>query len=313
MRLASFIFIRRLVINKSAHLRAKGPLLIASNHPNSFLDAVILDILFKEPVWSLARGDAFINKSISNILRAVRILPVYRTSEGVENLSANYETFDACIGIFRNKGVVQIFSEGFCVNEWHLRPLKKGTARLAISAWEKKIPLRVLPVGINYSSFRRFGKNLFINFGDPINPDQLDWTGSEGNRIQSFNANLQRQLGNIVYEIGHHDIETQKRLLERRPSMAARILLAIPAMVGWLLHAPLYLPLRSYAMSKYAHTDHYDAVMIALLVFLYPIYLLILMLIIGVSIHPLWAFVLPFLFVMCARATIELKGQLDKK
>ena len=57
-----------------------------------------------------------------------------------------------------------IFSEGKCINEWHLRPLKKGTARLAISSWEENIPLEVLPVGINYSSFRRFGKNVYYQF-----------------------------------------------------------------------------------------------------------------------------------------------------
>jgi len=107
-------------------LKEKGPLLLACNHPNSFLDAVILDILFEQPVWSLARGDAFSNKTITKILTAVKILPVYRTSEGVENLSENYKTFDACLDIFRNTGVVQIFSEGKCINEWHLRPLKKS-------------------------------------------------------------------------------------------------------------------------------------------------------------------------------------------
>ena len=66
-------------------LKEKGPLLLACNHPNSFLDAVILDILFEQPVWSLARGDAFSGKTINKILTAVKILPVYRTSEGVEN------------------------------------------------------------------------------------------------------------------------------------------------------------------------------------------------------------------------------------
>ena len=46
-------------------LQKHGPLLIASNHPNSFLDAIILATLFKNPVYALARGDAFAGKLIT--------------------------------------------------------------------------------------------------------------------------------------------------------------------------------------------------------------------------------------------------------
>ena len=56
-------------------LKKQGPLLLASNHPNSFLDAVILDILFEQPIWSLARGDVFKNKFISRILTSLKNVP----------------------------------------------------------------------------------------------------------------------------------------------------------------------------------------------------------------------------------------------
>jgi 1-acyl-sn-glycerol-3-phosphate acyltransferase len=68
------------------------------------------------------------------------MFPVYRVSEGVENLNSNYETFKGCKTLFRKKGIVLIFSEGKCINEWHLRPLKKGTARLAIKQLGRNIP-----------------------------------------------------------------------------------------------------------------------------------------------------------------------------
>ncbi|MBK5271365.1 MAG: 1-acyl-sn-glycerol-3-phosphate acyltransferase, partial [Bacteroidia bacterium] len=168
VRIAITIFCRKIIINKPRLLNEKGPLLLACNHPNSFLDGVILDTLFKQSVYALARGDAFKKPFYARLLVSLNLLPVYRTSEGAENLSENYKTFDACLTIFRKGGIVQIFSEGKCINEWKLRVLKKGTARLAIASWDENIPLRVLPVGINYSSFRRFGKNVFINFGETI-------------------------------------------------------------------------------------------------------------------------------------------------
>src|ERR1700704_3365682 len=134
-----FIFCRKVFLSKPEMTREEGPLLLASNHPNSFLDAIILDMLFKQPIWSLARGDVFKNKFYTRLLTSLRILPVYRTSEGVENLSINYTTFDICRNIFKNKGIIMIFSEGKCINEWRLRTLKKGTARLAIKCWKENI------------------------------------------------------------------------------------------------------------------------------------------------------------------------------
>ncbi len=167
-RLAIKIYCRRIVINKPEVLKAKGPLLLAANHPNSFLDGIILTTLFDEPVHSLARGDAFKHRWINKLLRRMRLLPVYRTSEGVENLEHNYTTFAACQEAFKENGIVLIFSEGRCENEWHLRPLKKGTARLAISSWQKNIPLNVIPVAFNYSSFKSFGKEVHLFFGETI-------------------------------------------------------------------------------------------------------------------------------------------------
>jgi len=178
-------------------LQCKGPILIASNHPNSFLDAIIMAILFKSPIHSLARGDAFNGKIITKILASLNMLPVYRVSEGVENLENNYTTFDACQNIFESGGIVLIFSEGRCINEWHLRPLKKGTARLALTAWSQNIPLRVLPLGINYSGFRTFGKILNLNFGNFITAKDLNAENTSGKAVNEFNEKLHQQLNRV--------------------------------------------------------------------------------------------------------------------
>jgi 1-acyl-sn-glycerol-3-phosphate acyltransferase len=252
VRLAAWIFCRKIIINKKDVLKEKGPLLLACNHPDSFLDSVMLDILFEQPVWSLARGDSFINKTVNRFFNAVRIMPMYRTSEGVKNLSENYKTFEACLKIFKENGLVHIFSEGKCINEWHLRPLKKGTARLAIKAWEENIPLKVLPVGINYSSFRRFGKNIFINFGEMITKENIEWNSADGIRNLSFNSQLRRQLEQLVFEIDKKDKAMQSAILEQKPSLFTKIILAIPAAAGFLLHAPLYLPVKKIVLKNSA-------------------------------------------------------------
>lgn len=255
-----------------------GPVLIAANHPNSFLDAVIIDVLFQRPVWSLARGDVFRGKMIRRLLNAVKILPVYRRSEGVENLQENYRTFEDCIRLFENNEQVLIFSEGKCINEWHLRPLLKGTARLAFQAWDRGIPLTVLPTGINYDSFRSFGKIVQIGLGDPIQPLPASAESTDGKRMQDFNRQLQQQLALHVMEIPASDKEKAKRLFKRPLSIPQSILLALPAALGALLHLPVFLLSHFLTRKYFSNNDHYDSIQLSILILGYPVYLLIILL-----------------------------------
>ena len=259
-------------------LRQTGPMLIAANHPNSFLDAIILSSLFKRPIYSLARGDAFTNKLVTRILLSLNMLPVYRVSEGVENLEHNYTTFDSCQKLFSDNKIVLIFSEGRCINEWHLRPLKKGTARLALTAWMHNVPLKVLPLGINYSSFRKFGKMMILNFGSFITEADMYEDFATGKAINEFNNQLHKQLKGLVYEIAPGDTKKLKHIFYIRQSFVEKLLLCIPAIVGFVLHAPLYYAI--HFIIKDRAKDHYDSIMVGLLFIFYPVYVLLLTLII---------------------------------
>jgi 1-acyl-sn-glycerol-3-phosphate acyltransferase len=312
VRLAIKIFCRKIIINKPEFLNEKGPLLLACNHPNSFLDGVILDTLFEQPLYSLVRGDAFKRSLYSRLLSSLNLLPVYRASEGAIHLASNYDTFEHCKDIFRENGIIIIFSEGKCINEWHLRPLKKGTARLAITCWNENIPLRVLPIGINYSSFRRFGKNLFINFGEMIEKKDIASVQTDGLLYQSFNTLLESRLKQLVFEIEKKDKEKQQLLLQKKPLAFRKALLAFPALVGFVTHWPLYLPVRSFTFRRTNHNDHFDSVMTGILLFTYPVYLLLLSWILFLLFHSWYVLVTLILLPFTAWAYVQLKPQLDK-
>ncbi len=308
-RLALWIYCRHLRINHKELLQLRGPLLIAANHPNSFLDAIILATLFRQPIYSLARGDAFSGSFISTLLRQLNILPVYRLSEGAENLEHNYTTFDVCRELFRKNGIVLIFIEGRCINEWHLRPLMKGTARLAISSWEAGIPLRILPTGINYHSFSSFGKNIHLGFGRVITAHDIDLSQPQGKCISTFNQLLKQELQQLVYEIDSNDRPQIKSIFEQPVSPVKKVVLGLPALLGFVLHRPLYLPFRKFFWKRMAHNDHFDSAMVGSMFILYPLYLFLFIL-------PLWLItgcwywwalllVMPF----CAWARVQLKKQ----
>ncbi len=306
------LYCRSVKINDKKYLSAEGPLLIAANHPNSFLDAIIIATLFKRPVYALTRGDVYSNNFFSRILTSMKMLPVYRLSEGAENLDQNYETFEKCKEIFKKKGIVLIFSEGRCINEWHLRPLKKGTARLAISSWHEGINLKILPAGINYQAFVKFGKNIELNFGDIINEEDIDHTNGYGKTIFDFNHKLRENLKTLVAEFDPGDKEGIKNRFYVKQSVIKKILLFIPAFLGWLLHVILYKPVKKYIWKKTGHTGHFDSILIGVLFCAYPIYLILVSLIVyTLTVGYWWSTVFIFL-PFCAWSYLQLKSQFGK-
>ncbi|MDO9373560.1 MAG: 1-acyl-sn-glycerol-3-phosphate acyltransferase [Ferruginibacter sp.] len=310
-KLAFRFYCRHLKITRPGLLNSGGPLLLAANHPNSFLDAIILCTLFKRPVYSLARGDAFKGQLLSRLLLSLKLLPVYRVSEGVENLEENYKTFDACKEIFKQNGIVLIFSEGRCVNEWHLRPLKKGTARLALSCWEDDIPLKVIPVGINYSSFRKFGKNIDLYFGEYFTASDIGTENGYGRSIQEFNQVLKARLRPFVYEIANNDSRELQRTFYRPVPALKKIILGIPAVLGWILNAPLYVLLKKVTNKILASSDHFDSVVVAMLFLTYPVYVSLLTLTAFLLTGQVASLLLLLLVPFTAWAYVQLKQQLD--
>ncbi|MEO5643740.1 MAG: 1-acyl-sn-glycerol-3-phosphate acyltransferase [Bacteroidia bacterium] len=148
------------------------PILLCSNHPNAFMDALMLGCTVGRRTWFLARSDVFRKKLLAKFLSFVGIIPIYRLLEGAENLSKNDETFEKCAAMLEENKAIMVFSEGLCIQERRLRKLKKGTARIAFSSEEKndwKLNLTIIPVGMNYSATPwKFRKGLHIRFGKPL-------------------------------------------------------------------------------------------------------------------------------------------------
>ncbi|MBL0145524.1 MAG: 1-acyl-sn-glycerol-3-phosphate acyltransferase [Chitinophagaceae bacterium] len=307
-KLAIKIYCKRLRIDKPDVLNYNGPLLLACNHPNSFLDAIILCTLFKKPIYSLARGDAFKKNWAANLLRQLNILPVYREREGAEHLQKNYRTFDACIDIFKHNGIVLIFSEALCINEWHLRPLKKGTARLAVTAWQQNIPLQILPIGINYSDFKSFGKHVIINTGEIIGKQNFAQSlQTDGILLNDITSNLQTQLSTLVYEIDANDEVKHSSIFSTPLSYIKKYLLFLPAIIGWIIHLPFYFPLKNFIYKKAKHTGHYDSIILGSCFLGYSFYLLFVSLLILAVTGYWWGFTSFLIFPLLALSWVQWK------
>ena len=277
VKLSLTIFCRKINIGNVDHFKNKGPLLITANHPNSFLDAIIIGVHFKQPVHFLARGDAFNSPFAKYIFGLLNMIPVYRLSEGKENLSLNEETFKRSKEILNNNGIVLIFIEGISLHKHELQPFKKGASRIAKDSIDKE-GLQVMPLGIAYDSFEKFGKTINMVAGSPIPVKELLPFDEEAKNMRYFNEKIFAELIKNIH------------VPERIPATKKtdQFLYFLPGLLGYLLHAPLYFILKTIIQKKTRVTVFFDSVLLGALLIIYPLYLLLwLLLLILFSANPL--------------------------
>lgn len=161
------------IVNGRENIPEKGPVIFASNHLNALMDAlaVISTLPHKVPIVYLARADYFKNKKIAKILRFFKILPAFRMRDGVGNLEKNHGIFEECVDVLDHNNALGIMPEGVQSGLRKLRPLVKGIFRIAFTAQQKydtQPGVKIVPIGIDYEDFEKYGKHIIINIGKPI-------------------------------------------------------------------------------------------------------------------------------------------------
>jgi hypothetical protein len=99
-------------------------------------------------------------------------MPVYRIRDGYGNLRNNDDIFRKTMDVLNNRNGLVILPEGNHAGFRRLRPLKKGIARIAFQAMnesDNKMNIKIVPVGIEYSHYYKFGSKMLIKIGEPVN------------------------------------------------------------------------------------------------------------------------------------------------
>jgi len=187
-----------------------GAVLICCNHVNAFMDAVSIQLYTERQYFSLARGDAFRNPVLRWLLNGWKIIPIYRLSEGKENLKKNDATFAITQLVLKKGNPVIIYPEAICVQERRIRKLKKGAARIAFGFDEQndfKKDLMILPVGMNYSNPPKFRSALFINVGEPIRISEFSdfYRTDKGKAINALTSALEESMKELVVHVEHKE------------------------------------------------------------------------------------------------------------
>ncbi len=214
------VYFRRIYYSGYDRVPEEGPVIYACNHPNSFMDALVIGQYSSRAVHFLARGDVFNSPFKRFVLGQMHMMPIFRLEEGAENLAKNEETFKFSREVLRDNGTILIFSEGICVLEKRLRKLRKGTARLAFDAEASSgfsLGLKVVPVGTNYTYPTAFRGEVMTTFGEPIAmADYADlYAESPAKAIQAFNQELSTRLAKYIVHINHPEEENLVEALHR--------------------------------------------------------------------------------------------------
>ena len=265
-RLALYLFFGRIRIDLRKAPPEQQVLLLAANHPNSFLDALVIATHLPQRMSFLARGDAFRHPLANRMLRALYMTPVFRMREGRSDLRRTGASFRSAHADLERGRSVLVFAEGVSVNAPGLRPLGKGAARIAHGAWTAGLDVAVLPVWIEYHHFRKPFAEVVLRAGLPMMPGSLA-TQQEARFLKNFNHTLRERLMMAA---------AMEKPARSAMGKAARALLWAPALAGLVLHAPWYHLLRAATGRMTRGTVFFDSVLFSLLFFSYPLWLLML-------------------------------------
>lgn len=171
-----------------------GAVIYAPNHTNALMDALVILAMDRKAKVFVARADIFKNPLLAKIFAFLKIMPIMRLRDGVDEVKKNYETIEKAVDVLRDKVPFCIFPEGTHQAKYSSLPLSKGIFRIAFQAQElmPDMPLYIVPVGMRYGSFFRFRSTVRVQVGEPINVQEF---------VNSHSENTPQEQMNILRDI----------------------------------------------------------------------------------------------------------------
>ena len=153
-----------------------GAIIFAPNHTNALCDAMaVLGIDRRRKVF-VARADIFKDPKKAKILTWLKIMPINRVRDGLDEVRHNDETIDKAVDTLHDGVPFCILPEGTHRPMHSLLPLSKGIFRIALQANDKfghEKPVYIVPVGVEYGDYYHLWDSLTVNIGKPINVTQF--------------------------------------------------------------------------------------------------------------------------------------------
>src|SRR6267142_2313599 len=207
----------------------RGPILLCVNHPNNFIDSLVVGGAMRRKVHYLATAAMFRNRLMARFLLACGAIPVYRKQDDPDKMGRNTDTFAACYAAFGRGRLVAIYPEGTTHAEARVQRIKTGAARIALG-YETEHPgeLTMIPVGLSFEARKSFRGRVLVAFGEPIQPGSYlkAWREDPVKAVDALTQDLQSAMETQVVNVERIDDQHLVHAVEElyRDELAAQVM-----------------------------------------------------------------------------------------
>lgn len=236
---------------------ASGPIIVAANHPNALVDALVAGWILPRRLSITAKATLVENPVLAILFRMLGIVPLRRVSdeqkkqlEGTLDPIRNAGAFQRVMEVLAEAGVVLIFPEGKSHNEPMLAPLRSGLARIALQARDEQgiVGLQVLPLGLKFQAKGEPNSTVVAEFGEPIRVDELS-----GITVEQLTADVERRLRAVADPRSGDQFESRHD--KSNPASLKQIALKVVAAWGEWVHRIPIQTARNLAVRKGGDAD----------------------------------------------------------
>ena len=198
-------------------LPTHGPVLLASNHPNALVDALVIGCTLQRPVTLTAKATLLEHPITRWLLQSVGVVPLRRASDDVSRAagapldpSRNAAAFAAVLDALEAGRVVLLFPEGKSHSEPELAPLKTGLARMALMARDERriAGLPIIPIGLTFERKWEPRSRVLMHIGTPI---CIDDVASNAEQVSALTSRVNLGLREVT--LNFPSAEDAKRIL----------------------------------------------------------------------------------------------------
>lgn len=221
IRLLLALFYRRVEIVGAERIPATGPLIVAPNHHNAVVDAMLIVATCPRRVRVLAKAPLFANPILGPLLRAMGAVPVNRRAEAGTDPRRNEAMFAAAVAALRAGGAILIFPEGTTTPRPTLLPLRTGAARIVLDAVRAGVgppAVSLLPVGLVFHDPGTFrAASALIMVGRPVQTGDLVTAGgpADATAARALTERLAAAIRELIVEAEDHHTLDLLRVVEQ--------------------------------------------------------------------------------------------------
>jgi len=229
--------------------------IIAPNHTNTLMDALVVLQSDRQPIGFGARADVFKNPLAAKWLRRARIVPIARQRDGLREVAKNLDVMQEVSEVLHHGMPFCLFPEGRHNPKHSLLPINKGLVRLAVQNFRTGQPTSIVPAGIDFSDFFHYRGTCTLKYGEPIDVGAFVESHKDLNLsdlYHALSAEMAERIKSLILYIPD-DENYERRLEELRPTPPRRWW-EIPLAV---LTAPIFLAASVLSLPQWAIAEHF--------------------------------------------------------